>query len=47
LEFEHPTIGKRVGFESPLPQGFQDILIKWERYIAGATNQEGMIEEAE
>ncbi len=37
LEFEHPTTGKRLSFDSPLPTGFQEILQKWERYVSGAT----------
>ncbi|HUH73545.1 MAG TPA: RluA family pseudouridine synthase [Chitinophagales bacterium] len=32
LGFKHPTTGKEMKFEVPLPEGFQQILDKWETY---------------
>ncbi|MBO4244523.1 MAG: RluA family pseudouridine synthase [Bacteroidales bacterium] len=38
LEFVHPATGKVMSFDSPLPQGFADLLDKWRIYTkAGRT----------
>jgi 23S rRNA pseudouridine1911/1915/1917 synthase len=34
LGFEHPSTGKRVQFNSDLPEGYQQILEKWEKYTS-------------
>lgn len=33
LGFDHPVTGKRMFFESPLPEDMQQLIEKWERYI--------------
>lgn len=33
LGFEHPVSGKRLVFETPLPESFQNLLDKWKTYI--------------
>ncbi|MCK5066265.1 MAG: RluA family pseudouridine synthase [Bacteroidales bacterium] len=35
LGFVHPTSGKEMLFEAPLPDGFSDVLNKWRTYIQG------------
>ena len=35
LGFVHPTSGKEVLFEAPLPEGFGNVLQKWHTYIQG------------
>ena len=35
LGFEHPSTGKRMHFEAPLPDGFEQILNKWRTYRQG------------
>jgi 23S rRNA pseudouridine1911/1915/1917 synthase len=35
LGFIHPSSGKEVVFEAPLPAGFDTVLHKWRNYIAG------------
>jgi 23S rRNA pseudouridine1911/1915/1917 synthase len=35
LGFIHPSSGKEVQFEAPLPAGFEDVLHKWRNYIVG------------
>ena len=35
LGFVHPTSGKEVLFEAPLPEGFGNVLQKWNTYIQG------------
>lgn len=35
LAFDHPKTGERMSFESELPDDMQEVLAKWERYIAG------------
>lgn len=35
LAFDHPTTGKRVAFDSELPQDFAQVLDKWRNYISG------------
>lgn len=38
LEFVHPVTGKTMSFDSPLPQGFADLIEKWRIYAkAGMT----------
>jgi 23S rRNA pseudouridine1911/1915/1917 synthase len=32
LGFDHPVSGERLFFDSVLPQGYQDIILKWENY---------------
>jgi 23S rRNA pseudouridine1911/1915/1917 synthase len=38
LGFEHPTTGKRMQFDSELPEGFQHVLLKWDRYTSDEKN---------
>jgi 23S rRNA pseudouridine1911/1915/1917 synthase len=33
LAFTHPTSGKRLSFESPLPADMQEVIEKWRRYV--------------
>ncbi len=40
LGFQHPTTGKEMIFEAPLPDGFQNMLDKWRNYIQGRTENE-------
>lgn len=35
LGFVHPSTGKEILFEAPLPQGFEEVLGKWRSYIQG------------
>lgn len=35
LAFDHPVTGKRMSFDSDLPDDMQQVLDKWRRYIAG------------
>ncbi len=35
IGFEHPVTGKQMRFESELPEDFQAVLDKWERYLKG------------
>ena len=39
LAFTHPKTGKRMQFESPLPQDMQLVIEKWRKYIAGRTQE--------
>lgn len=32
LGFDHPVSGKRLFFDSELPKGYQDLLVKWQNY---------------
>jgi 23S rRNA pseudouridine1911/1915/1917 synthase len=34
LAFDHPKTGERMQFESPLPDGFREILTRWKNYVA-------------
>lgn len=34
LGFIHPATRKELFFEAPLPEGFQEVLIRWKNYIA-------------
>lgn len=34
LEFEHPRTGKRINFDSPLPEDMRTVIEKWKRYIS-------------
>ncbi|MBE6211346.1 MAG: RluA family pseudouridine synthase [Rikenellaceae bacterium] len=38
LGFIHPTTGKEMFFESPLPEDFRAVIEKWENYAAHATS---------
>ena len=38
LGFVHPTTGKEMIFESPLPADFRAVLAKWDTYTAAAQN---------
>lgn len=38
LGFVHPTTGKEMIFESPLPADFQAVLAKWDTYTAATMN---------
>ena len=38
LGFVHPTTGKEMVFESPLPADFQAVLAKWDTYTAATMN---------
>ena len=38
LGFVHPTTGKEMTFESPLPADFQAVLAKWDTYTAATMN---------
>ena len=38
LGFKHPSSGKEVLFEAPLPEGFDTVLQKWRSYIEGRQN---------
>ncbi|MDX9903591.1 MAG: RluA family pseudouridine synthase [Bacteroidales bacterium] len=35
LSFDHPVSGKRLSFESPLPDDMTAVLAKWRKYTAG------------
>jgi 23S rRNA pseudouridine1911/1915/1917 synthase len=35
LAFDHPVTGKRLSFNSPVPQDMQQVIDKWRRYISG------------
>jgi 23S rRNA pseudouridine1911/1915/1917 synthase len=35
LSFDHPVTGKRLSFESDLPNDMQQVIEKWRRYISG------------
>lgn len=34
LGFDHPESGQRLFFDSELPKGYQDLLLKWNNYIS-------------
>jgi 23S rRNA pseudouridine1911/1915/1917 synthase len=34
LGFDHPETGQRLFFDSELPKGYQDLLLKWNNYIS-------------
>lgn len=34
LGFLHPTLGKRMLFETPLPENFQELIDRWNKYTA-------------
>ncbi len=40
LGFVHPTTGREMVFESPLPADFQAVLAKWDTYTAATQNAE-------
>ena len=33
LQFIHPSTNKKVSFDAPIPDDFQSLLKKWEKYI--------------
>lgn len=35
LAFDHPVTGKRLEFDSPLPDDMQQVIEKWRKYISG------------
>ncbi len=35
LSFDHPATGKRMHFESPLPEDFTRVIEKWRTYLSG------------
>lgn len=39
LGFEHPRTGKRIYLEAPLPDNFQELLQRWNRYTQGRLKQ--------
>lgn len=39
LGFKHPSTGKDLEFEAPLPEGFSTVLQKWHSYIQGRNNE--------
>jgi 23S rRNA pseudouridine1911/1915/1917 synthase len=39
LAFDHPVTGKRMSFDSDLPDDMQQVLDKWRKYIAGRDNE--------
>ena len=39
LAFDHPVTGKRMSFDSELPDDMQQVLDKWRKYIAGRDNE--------
>lgn len=40
LGFQHPSTGKEMLFEAPLPPGFQHLMEKWRSYIQGRTENQ-------
>jgi len=38
IGFDHPVTGKRMTFEAPLPDYFQELVSKWNNYVAGKKN---------
>lgn len=47
LEIQHPTTGKRMRFETPLPADMDAVIAKWRKYAAGGlpTDQAEEVEE--
>ena len=41
LGFKHPSTGKEVCFEAPLPEGFAQVVLKWQQYIRGRKDDAG------
>jgi 23S rRNA pseudouridine1911/1915/1917 synthase len=35
LALDHPTTGKRMHFESPLPADMEQVLNRWRNYLQG------------
>ena len=35
LAFDHPVTGKRLSFDSDLPDDMQQVIEKWRKYISG------------
>ncbi|MCX6321206.1 MAG: RNA pseudouridine synthase, partial [Bacteroidia bacterium] len=35
LAFDHPFTGKRLSFDSDLPDDMQQVIEKWRKYISG------------
>lgn len=40
LGFTHPVTGKRMAFDSPLPEDMQQLIEKWRNYTAGRSDQD-------
>lgn len=40
LGFKHPSSGKEVLFEAPLPEGFSTVLQKWRTYLQGRREEQ-------
>jgi len=38
LAFDHPVTGKRMSFDSELPEDMQQVIDKWRKYISGRDN---------
>jgi len=39
LAFDHPVTGKRLSFDSDLPQDMQEVIEKWRKYISGREHE--------
>jgi 23S rRNA pseudouridine1911/1915/1917 synthase len=39
LAFDHPVTGKRLSFDSDMPDDMQQVIEKWRKYISGRENQ--------
>ena len=35
LSFDHPVTGKRLSFDSELPDDMKQVIDKWRKYISG------------
>ena len=40
LAFDHPVTGKRLSFDSPLPEDMKQVIEKWRKYTSGRENSE-------
>ena len=40
LGFVHPTTGKEINFDSPIPEDMQTVIEKWRRYVSGREVQD-------
>ena len=40
LAFDHPVTGKRLSFDSPLPEDIKQVIEKWRKYTSGRENSE-------
>jgi 23S rRNA pseudouridine1911/1915/1917 synthase len=41
LGFKHPTTREFIYFEAPLPQDFESVLAKWQKYMSASAEQNG------